>query len=518
MERDWQQIIVRNWAISLLVGIKLFLHLMAIKKYGFHRDEFLYLVQGDHLMWGYLEVPPFIAAVGRLATSIFGTDIVGIRLFPLLASILILVLIWRMVKLLGGGNYATLIAGVAFVFNPAFLRSGLLFQPVVFNQLWWVLCSFFLIRIIKYEKRSDWIKLGFIAGISFLTKYSIVFFLTALILGALLNRKYKWFIRPELYIALGVATLIALPNLWWQYDHNFPIIHHMKELRETQLVNVSTSSFIVSQLIMSFGGSIVWIAGLVYLFRREVRSFRMFGYGFFILMFFLIIGSGKAYYSLGVYPMLFAFGGMAWSEWLLRKVPQWNFILAGFVFFLNIWILPYGLPILHVEHMKSYGKWMAEKFGLSMPLVWEDGIQRILPQDYADMFGWEEMAQKVSRVYNELDPEVRRKTILYGGGYSHTATLNFYRKKYLYPEVYSLNNSFVLWVPSDLNFENQIEIDDRLHDTSQYFNSVVLMDSIENSNARERGYIYLKTDPKMDLQSVWKDLVNSERAVFQSRD
>ena len=30
--------------------------------YELHRDEYLYLNQGQHLAWGYLEVPPLIAA------------------------------------------------------------------------------------------------------------------------------------------------------------------------------------------------------------------------------------------------------------------------------------------------------------------------------------------------------------------------------------------------------------------------------------------------------------------------
>ena len=505
----------RNWAICSLGALKLILHLLAIRQYGFHRDEFLYLVQGDHLMWGYLEVPPFIAILGKVATTIFGTDLGGIRLFPLMASMLTLFLIWRMVLLLGGDNNAILLAGIAYVINPAFLRSGLLFQPVVFNQLWWTLCAYLLIRLIKYERRWDWRWLGVAAGVGFLTKYSIVFFIGALLVAALFTDRRRWFRQKGLYVSLFVAALIALPNLWWQYDHNFPIVNHMAELRATQLVNVSVSGFLTSQLIMSFAGSIVWVGGLIYILKhRDMQEFRMFGYAFIILMCLLIAGSGKAYYSLGVYPVLFAFGGIAFSDWIMRNKPRSNLMIAGLIVGLNFWIIPYGLPLLQIDKMQKYGAFMADHLGLSGPLIWEDGVQRSLPQDYADMFGWEEMAQDASRVYHDLDQAVQSRTIIYGGGYSHTATLNFYRKKYDYPEVYSLSNSFLFWAPKNLDFDYQIEVDDSRQTSSAYFSSVQVLDSIENKYAREKGFIYFKSGPKMDLQSTWNNLIDRRRERF----
>ena len=130
------------------------------------------------------------------------------------------------------------------------------------------------------------------------------------------------------------------------------------------------------------------------------------------------------------------------------------------------------------------------------------------------MFGWEEMAQDASRVYHDLDQAVQSRTIIYGGGYSHTATLNFYRKKYDYPEVYSLSNSFLFWAPKNLDFDYQIEVDDSRQTSSAYFSSVQVLDSIENKYAREKGFIYFKSGPKMDLQSTWNNLIDRRRERF----
>ena len=48
--------------ILIFVAIKIGLNVLAISHYGFHRDELLHLALGDHLDWGFKEVPPFIAA------------------------------------------------------------------------------------------------------------------------------------------------------------------------------------------------------------------------------------------------------------------------------------------------------------------------------------------------------------------------------------------------------------------------------------------------------------------------
>ena len=45
---------------------------------------------------------------------------------------------------------------------------------------------------------------------------------------------------------------------------------------------------------------------------------------------------------------------------------------------------------------------MAENFGFESRLRWEDGKYYALPQDYADMNGWEELTQKVAKIYQLL--------------------------------------------------------------------------------------------------------------------
>ena len=104
--------------------------------------------------------------------------------------------------------------------------------------------------------------------------------------------------------------------------------------------------------------------------------------------------------------------------------------------------------------------------------------------------------------------------MLYGGSYSHAAPINYYRKKYNLPEVYSFVGSFMMWAPDSVDFDRQIMIDDVLHTESSYFENMQLVDKIENPNAREKGYIYYRTNPKIDVKQAWTKLVAERKRAF----
>ncbi|MEM6378729.1 MAG: hypothetical protein AAF705_10955, partial [Bacteroidota bacterium] len=59
------------WILAPMVFLKFFLQLLGNRNYGFHRDELLHLSVSEHLAWGYMEFPPFIAWIGRLSDWFF---------------------------------------------------------------------------------------------------------------------------------------------------------------------------------------------------------------------------------------------------------------------------------------------------------------------------------------------------------------------------------------------------------------------------------------------------------------
>jgi len=124
--------------LFVLLAVKALIHLMAIlNDYGLHRDEYLYLAEGDHLLWGYMEGPPIIGWIAGLSTSVLGSSIWAAKFPVLLIGLLSIWLILELIREMGGGRTAQLIGGVGWLFSPIFFGSNHLFQPVSFNQYCW---------------------------------------------------------------------------------------------------------------------------------------------------------------------------------------------------------------------------------------------------------------------------------------------------------------------------------------------------------------------------------------------
>ena len=221
---------------------------------------------------------------------------------------------------------------------------------------------------------------------------------------------------------------------------------------------------------------------------------------------------GKAYYTLGAYFILFVFGGLGLEMFLKRKI--YKIAIAAAMPILLLGVLPLSLPLLPMQKMVSYCDYLINEIGLDGPMRWEDGIVRPLPQDYADMNGWEELVEKVSKVYHQLSEEEKSQCNILGANYGEAGAINFYRKKYNLPEAYSRNSSFVIWAPENDQFNNQIMIIDELQTGSDWFAKMVLADSIENPYALDKGYIYYRSNPKTDVEAAWKEYILERKGPF----
>ncbi len=492
---------------------KLLIHFFTNSNYGFHRDEYLYLDQGNHLGWGFMEIPPLLPVIskiiGWLGSSVFVT-----RLFPVLIGVMTIILAGMIVKKLGGKKWAIVFTCGGLLLSPAMLGSNTLYQPVSFNQFFWFLSAYLLLQAIKTEQPRFWYFLGVSIGFGFLMKYSIVFYGLSVVVALLFTSHRKWFTTKYPYQTLLIALVIAAPNLFWQYEHNWPVLHHMKELAESQLVHVDWIGFLLEQIQFHFAFSIIWIAGLVGLFSWEkFKLYRFLGIGFLLTV--LLIGylSGKPYYTIGAFTILFPFGGIVLEKWISKNAVRASLFLV--MTFLTIPVWPYVLPVFKIDKMKEYCTYMDENFGLDGPLVWENNRKYELPQDYADMFGWEEISQRVAKIYHALPPEKKEKCLVYAGNYGHAGSMNYYAEKYDLPEIHCFNSSYVMWIKEEVDFNCQIMVEDWYQDlTSDYFEKRVLLDSIHNPFAREKGLIYFQEIPKVDVKEAWKNIVRGEKEAF----
>jgi Dolichyl-phosphate-mannose-protein mannosyltransferase len=479
-----------NWLITILALIKFLIpFLIQDNFYQPHRDEFLYLAQGQHLAWGYLENPPVLGALAWI-THQLGGHFVLIKFWPSLFGTLTFVVTARIIVSLNGGIYALFLSFLAFVFG-AFLRVHYLFQPNFLEIFFYTLIAFAVIRYIQTKNNAYLYVFGIACGLGMLSKYSIAFFIAGVIVGLLLSSERSIYLNKHFYFASLIGVVICLPNYIWQYNHNYPLLHHMKELQETQLQYIKPSDFLKDQLLMHLPTVYVWISGLLFLFlSKNGRKYIFMLWSYIILMTFLIVLQGKNYYALGIYPTLFAFGSYL-LERLTRKRVQfmrWIFITVTFYFGAMFTFL--ALPVFPPQKLAEIYK--EKKVDKTGALRWEDQQNHPLPQDFADMLGWKEITEKTARVYNELSDAEKSKTIIKCDNYGLCGAVNYYGKALGLPEAYSYNGTFLLWMPDKFdNIMNVITVGENHPETAgvavKAFEHVDVRDDLSDSLARENG-------------------------------
>jgi hypothetical protein len=479
------------------------------------RDEFLYLAEAHHLAWGYMEVPPLLSVFAWF-TNLFGTSMFWLKFWPSVFGALTYIIVGKIIISFGGKVFALFLALLAFIFS-AYLRVHFLFQPNFLEIFFWTMIAFCILQFIQTQKNVYLYFFGISAGLGMHSKYSVAFFIISILLALLITRNRKIFLNKHLYVASLIGLLIFLPNLLWQFRYHFPVIEHMRELHQFQLQYVSPVGFLTDQLLMNLPVVFIWIAGLYFVIFKENGKYRVFAWAYLLVILILLYFQGKNYYSLGVYPVLFAFGAIQLERFAEKHSSVWKFVFILIPFALGITLVPLYLPIYKPEKLAAYYKRKhIEKTGF---LKWEDLKDHPLPQDFGDMLGWKEMAEKTVKAYASLTEEEKKNTFIFADNYGEAGAINYYGKKYNLPMVYSNNASFLYWLPDSLYVDNLLLITDdqkeMQHDFLKDFSSVILWDSITHPYAREHGsLIIIMKGANEKFNQMFSEKIKKDKARF----
>lgn len=461
--------------------------------YELHRDEYLYYAQGQHLAFGYLENPPLIGLLAAIS-SLFGGTFFWIKFWPALFGAATLLVTSRLAKELGGGLFAQVLAALGILFS-AYLRVHFLFQPNFLDVFFWTTAAYFIIRYTNTQQKKHLYFIAISLALGWWGKYSVLFFIVAFFIALLLSPQRKWLVQKHFWLAFFLSVLLILPNIIWQWAHNWPLAHHMAELRDTQLQYVSKTDFIKEQLLMLFPVLFVWLGGLVWLLHHS--GYRIIAFIYLGIIVLLMLGSGKGYYALGAYPMLLAAGGV-WIEGMGVSKSWVRYASVALILILSLPFVPVLLPMQAPPQMaESNKKWGLEKLGM---LKWEDLQSHPLQQDFADMLGWRELTQKAEKHFDSLPTFSKAHTTIICGNYGQAGALQYYAKSAAFKQrVISANGSFALWIQEPVQFQNIIFIDDRAPDDPlfQHFEKAAVIDSVTNPLSRQYGdklWLYQRAD------------------------
>jgi hypothetical protein len=494
-----------NIPVLLLALFSIFLHLAFINNLEYHRDELLYFSLGQHPDFGYATVPPMIGWVAWLVQNIFGYSLFAVRLFPALISGIMVIIIADMTKELGGTKFAQLLAATGMIIALFCLRTFSLFQPVHIDLLFWTLSFYLIIKYINSEADKYLLWLGAIAGLAFLNKYLIALLFIVILIAVIFTRYRNIFMKKMFWLGIGAGCFIFLPNIIWQIVHGLPVINHLSALAETQLVNVDRSAFLTEQIIIPGAASFLTIAGLLYiLINKRQRNFRFLGVTVIAVIVALMLMRGKSYYTQGVFPFLISAGAVYYGSVFRKWYSRSAFLIILVV--ITVFLLPFGLPVYKTNGLIKYFNTVESKSGFDFGRTFEDGSKHSLPQDYADMLGWEELTMITNRAWQSIAD--KKAAFIYCENYGQAGAITIIGKKYGLPEAVSFNESFRYWIP--LRFDPDptafIYINDEMgEDVRTLFRKITIIGSITNPDAREFGTtVYLCEDPVMSFNKFWK--------------
>ena len=402
------------------------MHVLTGHQYGFQRDELATLEDARHLAWGFVAYPPVTPFFGRLSLILFGTSLAGFRFFAAVAQAVALVFVGLMARELGGRRGAMLIAVAAAI--PFCIGGGALMQYVSFDYLCWVLTSYFVVRLLKSGDPRWWLAIGTTIGFGMMSKYTMGFFVIAIVVGVLATDRRRDLASKWLWLGVALSIVVFLPNLIWQAQHHFVSLDFLKHIHERDVRIGRAKDFLPAQLKLMLLAFPMCVAGLYFYFVAPAgRRFRMLGWMYVVTLLLFAIAKGRWYYMAGAYPILYAPGAVWGEQWLaslgrgsantLRSLAWVALVLDAALLF------AIALPSAPVNSPRW--KFAAKNNG-----------------DLVEELGWPELVQEVARIRDSLPEKDRAQAGVLAANYGEAGAVNLYGPSYGLPRALSGVNSF----------------------------------------------------------------------------
>ena len=495
---------------SILLGLAtVAIHLLVNGRYGFFRDELYFIVCGQHPAFGYVDQPPLTPLLAAASRALFGNFLIGFRLVPMLAMTATVAMTAEFARLNGGGRFAQWLAGLCMLFGLQFLAFGLLVSTDMFQALAVLCCGWCLVRLEQSGNERWWLAIGAVVGVALQSKYLVAFFVVALAAGLLFTPLRKSLLRPWLYLGALLAAAIILPNLWWQAAHGWPFLELGKAGAGGKNLELSPRAYLAQQIL--FMGPLampVWLAGLWAGFASPRFSvWRAFAIAYLLLFALFVAIHGKAYYLSSLYPILLAVGAVTWERWITRA--SWRGAALGAVTLTGLLMAPLAVPVLSESAYIAY----AAALGVGpSATASEHNKLGLLPQHFADMHGWPQMAAKVAAVYQALPPQDRARAVFFGQDYGQSAAIDVFGAPLGLPPAIGGHNNYYVWGPGGHDGSVMIVVGGDPADYARKFGSVRVAGATDDPYAMpyENRPIYVLRNMREKLDRYWPQVKHYE--------
>jgi hypothetical protein len=429
---DRPRLAVAVWVVAGVVVLAL---MLVAGRYGFHGDEFYFVVTGRHLQVAAPDNPMLVPYLAAGWYELVGGRLWAFRVLPALAAGGYVLIGGLIAREFGAPPRHQLAAAAAVAMTALTLAVGHLFETTTFDMLATAAAVWWLVRAMRCEPQRwiPWILAGVSTGVAMEIKILAAPLLMCCLLGVAICGPRSHLRSPQLWAAVAIALLMAAPNLVWQALHGFPLLEVAANIAAGGSTSSTPRLALVPSVLLAVGPvvSIVLIVGLVVLLRSERRGIDgWLAAGFLIFVAFLLITGGKAYYPAGLVPAVLAAGAGPVLAWVCRG---------------RVWrrVLTVGLIVFTVANTPL----------LTLPVGRPGGpvftIAVDANPDLASEVGWPGYVDQVGQVVASIPAAQRPDTVVLTQSYQQASALELLwpANGVTIPAVYSGHNGFWYWGP-----------------------------------------------------------------------
>lgn len=464
------------WLVALVVGV---VHLAVAMRYGWHHDEFYYVITGRHPALGYVDQPPLVPLLAGPAGSLL-----PLRVLAIAAQVGCVPLAALLAAEFGGGRRAQIMTAAVIGACPLFVGSALLFGTTVTDQVAWLALFVLVARALRVRSTVAWLWAGVVAGVGLENKDTIAVALAGIAVGLFVCRR-EVLRTPGPWLAGGIAVAIAVPNVVWDALHGWPNVAMAHALAAKQGGLLGTVAQLPLLAIVAAGPPLValWVIGVRWLASPAGRAHRWMLVTAIVVVVVFVATNGKYYYSGPVLAGLFAAGAVrVESVGSAGGRRRWPISIA----------VSAVLAVL-----------------LELPVLPASTATRVNPE-LAQTYGWPEFVDQVAHAAAALPAG----TPIFTSDYGEAGSLTILGPSDgLHNPIYSGHNTYTLWGPPPGRPDTVLCVGKfsatylrRFWSQVREIAPITAPDGVRTSDVTQHAGIYLCRQPRGTWAQLWPDL------------
>ncbi|KAA2254124.1 glycosyltransferase family 39 protein [Solihabitans fulvus] len=470
--------------VLAVAAVAVVVHLVVATRYGWHRDEFYYVITGRHPAWGYVDQPPLTPLLARWAAALPG-GVLPLRVFAIACQAGCVVLGGKLAAEFGGGARAQTIAAGAVAASVEFVAASVLFGTPVTDQLVWAAMFVAVARALRLRTTTAWLPAGVIGGIGLENKDTVVVLLLGVAIGLLVWHRDA-LRTPGPWLAGALAVLMAVPNVVWDARHGWPNLA-MAQVLSDRTGGPLGSLAKLPLLLLLAGPPLVVLC---------VLGVRRLGWGpghdhrwalaiMATAVVVFTLGGGKPYYPAPALIALFAAGAVRAEMTAGRRRLRWPavIVLSGLI------AVVIGYPVLPARAQNAL---------------------RALNPTVMETVGWPEFVAQVETAAARMPPGTAILTSNYGEAGALTI---LGRSEGLGNPVVSGQNSYADWGPPSGSPETVLCVGEftlpylhRFWSEVHEIRPITMPDHIRNQEIDQHAAIYECRQPHGTWAQLWPSL------------